>query len=58
MTNIYLSKWIDYNIVCAQDYLIQMIVDYLSISNNIYSTFIEHVTLNKFIGNDNKDLIY
>ena len=57
MTNIYLSEWIDYNIVCAQDYLIKMIIDYLSISNNIYSTFIEHVTLNKFIGNDNKDLI-
>ena len=57
MTSICISKWIDYNIVCAQDYLIQIIIDFLSISDNIYSTFLEHVTLNRFIGFDNKDLI-
>ena len=57
MTSICISKWIDYNIICAQDYLIQIIIDFLSISDNIYSTFLEHVTLNRFIGFDNKDLI-
>ncbi len=57
MTSICISKWIDYNIVCAQDYLIQIIIDFLSTSDNIYSTFLEHVTLNRFIGFDNKDLI-
>ena len=33
MTSICIYKWIDYNIVCAQDYLIQIIIDFLSISD-------------------------
>tara|TARA_Y100000741_G_scaffold124500_1_gene93805 strand:- start:15959 stop:17353 length:1395 start_codon:yes stop_codon:yes gene_type:complete len=57
MTTISLSKWIQYDNVCAQDYLIQLIIDFLSKSDNIYSNFIKHVTLNKFIGDINKDLI-
>jgi len=57
MTIISLSKWIRYDNVCAQDYLIKLIIDSLSKSDNIYSDFIKYVTLNKFIGNLNRDLI-
>ena len=57
MTIISLNKWTPYENICAQDYLIQLIIDSLSKSDNIYSDFIKYVTLNRFIGNSNKDLI-